>query len=104
MARVVWRVKAREDVDRLARFLWEKNEKVAVRALEVILEGAELLVSSPRLGRPLGDGTERRALSLPFGFGAYIIHYMLKNEETVVILRVWHSRESQDDEGGRAGV
>ena len=96
MARVEIRARARVDLDRLARFLWEKGEEeAAVRALEKIVEGIELLTSSPRLGRPLGDGTERRVLSIPFGTGAYIIHYMLKDESTVVILRVWHSKEQR---------
>jgi toxin ParE1/3/4 len=96
MARVEIGARARADLDRLARFLWEKGEEeAAVRALEKIVEGIELLTSSPRLGRPLGDGTERRVLSIPFGTGAYIIHYMLKDESTVVVLRVWHSREQR---------
>jgi toxin ParE1/3/4 len=96
MARVEIRARARADLDRLARFLWEKGEEeAAVRALEKMVEGIELLTSSPRLGRPLGDGTERRVLSIPFGTGAYIIHYMLKDESTVVVLRVWHSREQR---------
>jgi plasmid stabilization system protein ParE len=96
MARVEIKARARADLDRLARFLWEKGEEeAAVRALEKIVEGIELLTSSPRLGRPLGDGTERRELSIPFGTGAYIIHYMLKDESTMVVLRVWHSREQR---------
>jgi len=95
MARLIWRRRARADIDRLTEFLWEKDEEAAVRALKVILEGAELLASAPRLGRPMGDKTERRALSLPFGTGAYMLHYMLQDENTVVILRVWHSREDK---------
>lgn len=94
MARLVWKARARADLDRLARFLWEKDEEVAVRALDVLLKGTELLVSSPRLGRPLGDGTERRVLSLSFGAGAYVIDYMLEGEATV-ILRVRHNREQR---------
>jgi plasmid stabilization system protein ParE len=96
MARLVWRARARADIERLTDFLWKKDEEVAVEALNMILDGAELLTFSPRLGRPLGDKTERRVLSLPFGSGAYVLHYKLKDENTVVILRVWHSRKRKD--------
>ena len=96
MARVVIRASARADLDRLARFLWENGgEKAAVRALEASVKGIELLEASPRLGRPLGDGSGRRELSIPFGSGAYIVRYMIKDEGTTVILRVWHSRENR---------
>jgi plasmid stabilization system protein ParE len=95
MARVEWRARARRDVERLAVFLWEKQPEAAARGVSVIMEGARLLESSPRLGRPMGDGTGRRELSLPFGAGAYILRYMLKDDNLVLVLRVWHSRESR---------
>lgn len=98
MARVEWRARARLDVERLTDFWWEKQPEMAIRAARVIADGGRLLASSPRLGRPMGDGTNRRALSLPFGSGAYIIHYMLKDENTVVVLRIWHSREQRTEE------
>ena len=41
------------------------------------------------------DNTERRELVLPFGASAYIVSYMLQDEETVIILQVWHSRENR---------
>ncbi len=92
MARVEWHQKARLDVERLTDFLWERQADTAMRALSVIVDGAELLASSPRLGRPLGDALGRRALSLPFGSGAYVLYYVLETEDMVVILRVWHNR------------
>jgi plasmid stabilization system protein ParE len=82
-------------MDTIVAYVSNGEEEAAVRALEKIVEGIELLTSSPRLGRSLGDGTERRVLSIPFGTGAYVIHYMLKDESTVVVLRVWHSREQR---------
>jgi plasmid stabilization system protein ParE len=61
-----------------------------------ILEGAELLLTAPRLGRALPDSTGRRELIIPFAAGAYVLHYMLEGRGTIVILRVWHSREERD--------
>lgn len=97
MARLEVRPRAQADLDRLARFLWEKGEdEAAARALAKIAEGMELLTISPRLGRPLGDKTGRRELVVTFGAGAYLLRYMLRDENTVVILRVKHSKEQRD--------
>lgn len=52
-----------------------------------------LLETSPRLGRPVQDTTERQELVLPFGSSAYIVSYILQDEETVIILQVYNSRE-----------
>lgn len=96
MARVEWQRDARRDLERVVAFLWEKQPGAAARAAQLILDGADLLVSSPRLGRPIGDGTDRRDLTLPFGSGAYILRYMLLEEDTVVVvIRVRHSREDR---------
>ncbi len=95
MARVMWRARARLDVERLYDFLWQKAPEAATRAAQFILEGATLLETSPRLGRPLQDGTGRRELFLSFGASDYVLRYLLVDEETVLILRVWHSREKR---------
>ena len=60
-----------------------------MRAIRV---GAARLVDAPEIGRPLADGTGRRELLIPFGAGAYGLRYRI-HDETVVVIRVWHSRE-----------
>jgi toxin ParE1/3/4 len=91
---VVWRERALKDIDRLYNFLFEKNEDAAAKAAQVILRGSSLLEESPRLGRPMADGTQRRELFIPFGAGFYVLRYFLANE-IVVIVRVWHGREDR---------
>lgn len=91
----MWRERARKDVEELYGFLYEKLPQAAQRAARLILEGATLLEASPKLGRPLSDGTGRRELVLSFGTGAYILRYMLTDEGIAVILRVRHSREQR---------
>ena len=98
MAVVRWLPEALGDVERLYAFLRAKSPDAAKRAAAVIFEGAKLLESSPQIGRPLGDGTARREISLSFGAGAYVLRYMLEGENTVVVLRVWHSRESRGEQ------
>lgn len=93
MEKVVWRSRARLDVEQLHAFLVERSPQAAARAAQVILDGAKLLETSPRMGRPMQDDTKRRELVLSFGAGAYVLRYMLAKDDVVVILRVWHSRQ-----------
>lgn len=95
-AKIVWRERALEDIDRLYNFLFEKKEGAATKAAQVILRGSSLLEDSSRLGRPMADGTQRRELFIPFGSGYYVLRYFLTNE-TIVIVRVWHSREDRKE-------
>jgi plasmid stabilization system protein ParE len=93
---IKWLPEALADVERLHAFLKEKNQEAAARAARTILEGAELLKTSPSLGRPMPDDTGRRELFVSFGAGAYVLRYMQEDANTVVIIRVWHSRENRD--------
>jgi toxin ParE1/3/4 len=95
-AKIVWRERALEDIDRLYNFLSDKNKEAAAKAARVILRGSSLLEESPRLGRPIADGTGRRELFIPFGAGFYVLRYFLASG-AVVIVRVWHEREDRKD-------
>lgn len=44
----------------------------------------------------MSDDTGRRELFLAFGTGAYVLRYKMDVAGTVVIIRVWHSRENRD--------
>jgi len=96
-AKIVWRERALEDISRLYDFLFEKNkEEAAAKAAKVILRGSSLFEESPRLGRPMADGTGRRELFIPFGSGFYVLRYF-QAEDNVVIVRVWHGREDRKE-------
>ena len=48
----------------------------------------------PRRGRPLPDGN--RELIIRFGRSGYIAQYLYLSEQNkVVVLRIWHSRENR---------
>lgn len=96
MAEVKWLPEALDDLERLFAFLREKNPAAAARAAQTILDGADLLLTSPRLGRPMPDRTQRRELFLPFASSAYVLRYLLEDDATPVIIRVWHNREVRD--------
>ncbi len=96
MPALKWLPEALDDLERLFAFLREKNPAAAARAAHTILEGADLLLTSPRLGRPMPGTTQRRELFIPFASGAYVLRYMLEVDDTPVIIRVWHSRELRE--------
>ena len=93
--KIVWRERALSDIQRLYEFLFEKDADVARRAAKVILQGSRLLETSPRIGRPMADSTRRRELFIPFGSRFYVLRYFLENDGTVIIVRVWHSKENR---------
>ena len=92
MATVKWLPEALHDFERLIAFLGDKSLTAAARAARTILDGAERLADTPELGRAMLDRTGRREIFLPFAAGSYILRYMLEDQRTVVIIRVWHSR------------
>ena len=96
MSQVIWLPEALDDLLRLRLFLTEKNPNAAQRAGQTILEAADRLAEFPLLGRPMNDGTPRREMIAPFGAGAYVLRYLIDND-SVFIIRVWHSKESRID-------
>jgi len=92
--RILWLPEALLDLERLYDFLVEREPAAAERAIRVIEDGADRLGEWPERGRAMDDNTGRRELVVPFGAGAYVLRYRL-HQDTVVILRVWHSREER---------
>lgn len=97
MPQIRWLPEALADFERLHEFVSSKSPDGAARAAQTLLEGAQLLRNSPALGRLMPDESGRRELFLPFGAGAYVLRYQLPDPETVVIIRIWHSRENRDE-------
>jgi plasmid stabilization system protein ParE len=95
MGRLKWLPEAIQDFERLYFFLLDKDVEAANKAASNILGGSNLLKTSPRIGRPMPDDGDRRELFIAFGAGAYVMRYKLEDENTVVVIRVWHSRENR---------
>jgi len=92
--KLVWLPQAGDDIQRLFDFLLERDALAARRMLAKIREGAETLSEHPQAGKRMDEETERRELFVPFGVGAYVLRYRLQADR-VVVIRVWHSRESR---------
>jgi len=95
LPKVKWLPEALADVERLYAFLHEISPAAAARAAMAILDGANLLKSTPDIGRPMDDDTGRREWVISFGAGAFVLRYMWDKNDTVVIIRVWHSKENR---------
>ena len=96
MSQIKWLPEALADFERLHEFVHGHSPDAAARVAQTLLDGAQLLRTSPALGRLMPDDSERRELFLPFGAGAYVLRYRLQTPEIVVVIRIWHSRENRD--------
>ena len=91
MSKISWLPEALADIQRLHRFLADKNPRAARNAVLCIQAAARQLEAFPEIGRPLGDG--RREVYAAFGAGAYVLRYRLADARGVVVIRVWHTRQ-----------
>lgn len=65
------------------------------RATAKLKEAIRSLEEFPRIGRPLARSGMRERF-VAFGKGAYIIRYYHSlRRDSIVILRIWHSREAR---------
>lgn len=89
---MIWLQEALHDAERLRDFLKDKNPKAAANMGKILKRSAKLLTDFPEIGSPMEDETKRRELFIPFGAGCYVLRYIIYRE-SVVIIRVWHSKE-----------
>lgn len=89
--RVVWRAAARADLVRILHYVSQENPVAARRlAQELVLAGDSLQVF-PRGGRRgLVEGTRELVAVRP-----YVIVCDIGEDETVSILRLWHSAQDR---------
>lgn len=81
---------ATRDLTRLRAFIAEKDPQAALRVSRRLGRAVRHLRDHPELGKPLEELPEVRELVA----GDYIVRYTI-DEETVSILRIWHSREAR---------
>lgn len=94
MPRLIWTPAALKDVQRLFRFLANKNPNAARRAVKTIRAGVKALEEQPRAGRVVQDmEPEFREWLIPFGLSGYVVLYRFE-DPLVVILAVRHQREA----------
>jgi plasmid stabilization system protein ParE len=87
-----WHPDALADVERLYRFLAQASPQSAARAVTTIRKAAQLMAQNPELGTPLA---EFRQWPARFGKSAYVLRYLRLDDGSILIVRVWHSREQR---------
>jgi len=93
MPRLIWTPAALLDLQRLYRFLAEKNIEAAKRAVRAIREGMKVITKQPGIGRPAADmEPEFRDWLIDFGASGYVVLYRFDGENAVT-LAVLHQRE-----------
>ena len=94
MPRLIWSPPALLDVQRLYRFLAEKNIDAAKRAVKAIREGVKVVAQQPGTGRPVQDmEPQYREWLIDFGDSGYVALYRYDGQ-TAVIVAVRHQREA----------
>ena len=95
MPRLIWSPPALRDVQRLHRFLADKNANAAKRAVRAIRDGLKTVARRPGVGRPVEDmEPEYREWLIEFGDSGYVVLYRYDGQ-TAVILAVRHQRERE---------
>jgi plasmid stabilization system protein ParE len=93
MPRLIWSPAAIVDVQRLYRFLADRNPGAAQRAVKSIREGVKILSDQPEIGRPIEDmEPEYREWLIDFGDSGYIALYRFDGDK-VMIVAVRHQLE-----------
>lgn len=93
MPQLIWSPAALEDVQRLYRFLADKNPDAARRAAGAIREAMQIVAKHPQTGRPVEDMDPAfREWPIPFGATGYVALYRLEGD-TALVLAVRHQKE-----------
>ncbi|MDO8958449.1 MAG: type II toxin-antitoxin system RelE/ParE family toxin [Rhodocyclaceae bacterium] len=94
MPRLIWSEPALANVQRLYRFLAEKNPAAAKRAVKALREGVTILALHPQVGRVAEDMDEAfRDWPVDSGDSGYVVRYRFDGEQ-VTILAVRHQKET----------
>jgi plasmid stabilization system protein ParE len=94
MPRLIWSPTALLDVQRLYRFLAEKNIDAAKSAVKAIRASVSILAKQPNIGRPLEEmEAEFREWLIDFGDSGYIALYRYDGQ-TALIVAVRHQKET----------
>jgi len=94
--KIEWLPGATQDIARLRDFIIKDNPLAAKKASQRLLSAVNIPIKNPEAGMPcLDEGCDIfRDLFAPFGQGGYTLRYCIE-QQTTLIVRVWHSREER---------
>lgn len=81
-----WTPRALRDVERLHKFLAQKNPAAANRAVAAIYSGMKTVERQPGVGRPVEEmALEFRDWIIEFGASGYVVRYRIDGQDAVVL-------------------
>ncbi|MFC3902387.1 Plasmid stabilization system protein ParE [Acinetobacter marinus] len=90
---IIWTPSSLADIQRLYRFLAEKDPDIAKQAIAAIRQSVQPLEIFPNIGRPVQEmSSEYREILIDFGQSGYVLLYRL-DQHQLSILAVRHQRE-----------
>lgn len=95
--KLVYSEDAVTDLSRLRAFIAEKDPEAASRIASELLARIENLCKFPHIGVEVAQAPEPGALR-DMMFGNYIVRYAAQ-QQTLIILRIWHHFESRGGGG-----
>jgi len=94
MPRLIWSPSALRDIQRIHRFLAEKNIDVAQRFVKAIRSGVQIIAQHSEVGRPADEmDPEYREWMIGFGNSGYVVLYRYDGEDAVIVA-VRHQKEA----------
>jgi toxin ParE1/3/4 len=88
MAKINWTRESEDWLKKIHDYIAQDNKDTAIRVVSSIYRRVEVLNDFPLIGQRLLDWPNRQIRVLLFGH--YRIAYLIKNEETIDILGVFH--------------
>ena len=93
--RVRYTREAKEDLERLYRFLLNQDLLAARKALDTINKGMEFLKDFPFACRKADpENPFLRELLISFGQSGYVVLFEIEDKTTVTIIAIRHQREA----------
>ena len=89
---IEWTSKALMDLARLYDFLAPLNQPAAARLIQNLTSTPNRLLNNARIGEKIEEFLPREVRRILVG--AYEMRYEIR-EQTIYILRVWHTREQR---------
>lgn len=93
--KIEFTVEAIGDLERLKAFVESKNPHAARRIAAELLDGIENLKRFPDMSLPVSRAPDPNRIRDLY-IGTYTVRY-LRRESSLVILRIWHGKESEKD-------
>lgn len=87
-----WASKALSDLARLHKFPVPVNKPAATRAVQALTKAPTILLTNPRVGEQLFQFEPREVRRILVG--QYEMRYEIV-DETIYVLRLWHTREDR---------